>query len=152
MRKFLILSAVVLSSFGIASAQKAPKLTSESNVVDYGDVKYKGDGLREFTFKNTGDAPLMVTNATGSCGCTVPEWPKDPIRPGSAASIKIKYDTGRVGAFTKTVTITTNEVESTSADGNPVYKKHTVTIKGNVLPAPENQGSPVKTQTGVPKE
>lgn len=152
MKKLLIIGAVILSSVVAANAQKAPKFSSESNVLDYGEVKFKGDGVREFVFKNVGDAPLMVTNATGSCGCTVPEWPKDPIRPGGSSSIKIKYATDRVGSFTKTVTITTNEIESTGPDGNPVYKKHTVTIKGNVLPAPENQGAPVKANPGVPKE
>jgi hypothetical protein len=51
---------------------------------------------------------LIISDAKGSCGCTVPEWPKEPIAPGKKSSIKVQYDTNRVGAFQKTVTVTTN--------------------------------------------
>jgi hypothetical protein len=66
--------------------------------------------------------------------------------------IKIKYDTKRSGAISKTVTVTTNEVESKDANGNPIYKNHIVTIKGNVKAAPANDGTPLKTTNGVVTE
>lgn len=131
---------------------QGPKLTATTLTVDYGDVSYGGDGTREFKFTNTGTEPLIITNAKGSCGCTVPEWPKEPIRAGETGIIKIKYDTKRAGAISKTVTITTNEVESKDANGNPIYKNHVVAIKGTVKAAPTNDGIPTKNNTGAPVE
>ena len=66
-----------------------------------------------YTFKNTGSEPLVISNAKGSCGCTVPAWPKEPIAPGAEGEIMVRFDSkgkGRVGGSTqsKTVTITAN--------------------------------------------
>lgn len=139
---------IVVIFIGTTQAQ----IVAESMTVDYGTVAYGGDGTREFKFKNAGKEPIIITNAKGSCGCTVPEWSKEPIRPGAEGSIKIKYDTKRSGSISKTVTITTNEVESKDANGNPVYKTYTVSIKGTVKQAPSNDGVPTITNTGVPVE
>ena len=96
----------------------------ESETIDYGTIPHNADGKREFVFVNNGSKPLIITNAQGSCGCTVPTYPKEPIAPGAKAVIGVKYATDRVGAFTKTVTLTTNATEPTKV----------LTIKGNVLP------------------
>ncbi|MCF8465737.1 MAG: DUF1573 domain-containing protein [Flavobacteriales bacterium] len=84
----------------------------ETETLDYGTIENGADGNREFKFKNVGNEPLVITNAKGSCGCTTPEWPKEPIAPGASASIKVHYDTKRTGAFEKTVTLESNAVES----------------------------------------
>ena len=98
----------------------------ESETIDYGTIAHNADGKREFVFTNNGNKPLIITNTTGSCGCTVPTFPKEPIAPGATAVIGVKYDTSRAGQpFTKTVTITSN------AEGNPTK---VLTIKGTVLP------------------
>ncbi|OAZ02958.1 DUF1573 domain-containing protein [Flavobacterium succinicans] len=97
----------------------------DSETIDYGTIAHNSDGKREFVFTNNGNAPLIITNAQGSCGCTVPSSPKEPIMPGAKGVIGVKYATDRVGAFTKTVTITSN------ATGQPTK---ILTIKGNVLP------------------
>ena len=95
-----------------------------SETIDYGTVAYNSDGKREFVFTNNGNKPLIITNAQGSCGCTVPSYPKEPIAPGAKGVIGVKYDTSRAGqAFNKTITLTTNAVESSKV----------LTIKGNVL-------------------
>jgi hypothetical protein len=86
----------------------APDMTFESEVIDYGTIEYNSDGTREFKFKNTGKEPLIIQSATGSCGCTVPTPPKDPVKPGETAVIKVHYDTKRVGNFEKTVTVVSN--------------------------------------------
>lgn len=86
----------------------APQISFESEVVDYGTIEKGADGQREFTFTNTGKEPLIITNACGSCGCTVPSWPKEPIAPGASATIKVKYDTQRVGPINKSVTVNSN--------------------------------------------
>ena len=93
--------------------------------IDYGTIARNSDGKREFVFTNNGNAPLIITNAQGSCGCTVPSSPKEPIMPGAKGVIGVKYATERPGPFTKTVTITSN------ANGQPTK---ILTIKGNVLP------------------
>lgn len=95
-----------------------------TETIDYGTIAHNADGKREFVFTNNGNKPLIITNATGSCGCTVPTFPKEPIAPGAKAVIGVKYATDRVGAFTKTVTITSN------AAGTP---SKVLTIKGTVL-------------------
>lgn len=96
----------------------------ENETIDYGTIAHNADGKREFVFTNNGTKPLIITNATGSCGCTVPTYPKEPIAPGAKAVIGVKYATDRVGAFTKTVTITSN------AEGQA---SKVLTIKGTVL-------------------
>ncbi|WP_281336537.1 DUF1573 domain-containing protein [Flavobacterium eburneipallidum] len=98
-----------------------------SETIDYGTVAANSDGKREFVLTNNGNKPLIITNAVGSCGCTVPTFPKEPIAPGAKAVIGVKYDTSRAGQpFNKTVTITSN------AAGIP---SKVLTIKGTVLAA-----------------
>lgn len=157
-RIFALLS---IASLGLASlsaqqinqtSQNGPVFHADKMEVDFGDVPYKGDGVREFRFRNSGSTALTITNAKGSCGCTVPEWPKEPIRPGETGIIRIKYDTSRSGPIMKTVTITTNEVQSVDAAGNPVYKQHTISVKGNVRPAPQNDALPIRNNSLVPQD
>src|ERR1035437_893205 len=104
----------------------APKFKFESEVMDYGTIEHNADGNREFKFTNIGKEPLIISNAVGSCGCTTPVWPKEPIKPGAAAVIKVHYATDRVGAFEKTVTLTSN------AD----TPSKVIRIKGVVKPDP----------------
>lgn len=115
----------------------APTMTFESDVVDYGTIDQGADGVREFKFTNNGKEPLIISNARGSCGCTVPTWPKEPIKPGESSVIKVKYDTKRLGAINKSVTITSNAATPTKV----------VRIKGKII-AP--QTSPVKETLGTP--
>lgn len=91
-----------------ADNPNAPVITFEKTTHDYGTVTKGGDGTCEFKFKNTGVEPLILSNVTSSCGCTVPEWPREPILKGKSASIKVKYDTNRVGPINKTVTVMSN--------------------------------------------
>ena len=105
---------------------KVAEITFESLEHDYGNI-YKGDnGECEFVFKNTGKAPLQITNARASCGCTVPSWPKDPIAPGKKSIIKVKYDTNRLGTINKSITVTSNAVNNSVV----------LHIKGNISEKP----------------
>ncbi len=130
MKQFLTLLAFVVFGSFAANAQKTsgPVMTIETTTVDYGTIDKGADPIRIFKFTNTGNEPLIIKTAKGSCGCTVPTYPQEPIMPGETNKIEVRYDTQRVGAFTKTVTLTTNEVEAT----------HTLTIKGEVK-APATQ-------------
>lgn len=104
----LIMFASVGTSFAQELAADGPKIEFQKDVHDYGKIKNGANGECTFEFKNTGNAPLIISNAKGSCGCTVPQWPKEPIAPGATAVIKVKYDTKRAGAINKSVTITSN--------------------------------------------
>lgn len=129
---FLGAFAIVLSLYAQATDAPAennndpkPVITFEEETIDYGTIKRYANGEREFRFKNTGNAPLVINNCAGTCGCTVPSCPKEPIQPGESGSIKVKYATDRIGNFNKGVKIYSN---ATPAD-QPI----TVYIKGNVL-------------------
>lgn len=91
---------------------KVAEISFESLEYDYGNI-YKGDnGECQFKFKNTGKAPLTITNCRASCGCTVPAWPKDPIAPGKTAVIKVKYDTNRLGTINKSITVSSDAINN----------------------------------------
>lgn len=102
---------------------KVAIISFETEVIDYGTIEQHSDGTRLFAFTNEGDAPLLITNVKTSCGCTVPSYSKEPILPGKSGELKIKYDTKRLGAFTKTITVTSN-----AEGGNKILK-----IKGNII-------------------
>ena len=117
--------------------QEGPSISVDKEVHDYGKIEKGANGDCFFTITNTGTEPLVITKAKGSCGCTVPKWPKEAIAPGKSAQMKVTYATNRVGRINKTVTITSN------AKNTPVK---VVKIAGEVLqPAPED-GAPVLTQ------
>jgi hypothetical protein len=73
---------------------------------DYGTIAKGSDPYCEFHLTNTSKEPLVIKEAHGSCGCTVPEYPKEPIKPGATVTIKVRYDTNRIGPFEKQVTMT----------------------------------------------
>jgi len=108
MKKTVLLLFMGFLAFSL-QAQSA-KIEFKSETIDYGQVERGGDGVRTFEFTNTGDAPLIISNAKSSCGCTVPEFQKDkPIAPGESGVIEVKYDTKRpVGPFRKAITVTSN--------------------------------------------
>lgn len=120
------------------------QIAFDEEVHDFGTINQGGNGVYEFKFKNAGKEPLLIQSAQGSCGCTVPLWPKEPIKPGSSNKIKVSYDTNRIGAFTKTVTVTTNDA------ANPTK---VLTIKGNVKEVPKVETFPAKKAAeGSPME
>ncbi len=138
-----ILSIFLLASFQLSAqetvtpaANPASKaiMTLESDVVDYGTIDQGSEPLRVAKFKNTGTEPLIISGAKGSCGCTVPNWPKDPIMPGETSQIEIRYDTKRVGAINKTVTVTSND-----PSGNKVIR-----VIGTINAVAQEEGVPEK--------
>lgn len=124
-----LLMALVLSLFNAAPTEfekydsKVAVIKFKTEVIDYGIIKQNSDGIRIFTFINEGDAPLLITNVKTSCGCTVPSYSKTPIMPGDSGELKIKYNTKKIGAFTKTVTVTSN-----AQGGHKILK-----IKGKIV-------------------
>ena len=142
--KKLILSLIMIVSFVFVGAQS---IEFDSKVVDYGILKHNADGNKEFKFTNTGDKPLIIKSAKGSCGCTVPSYKKEDgtseWAPGESGVIKVKYATNRIGKFTKTITLSTN-----LPDKKPVI----LTVKGEVLAPEKETGVPAKKTKGSPLE
>lgn len=88
---------------------KYPKLIFSETEHDFGNID-PGDKVQHiFSFKNTGEADLLIESAVGSCGCTVPEFPKEPIKPGQSAEMKVSFNSAnKHGQQTKTVTVRSN--------------------------------------------
>jgi hypothetical protein len=126
-----------------AAATSLADIKMDKTVHDYGTIPQGADGNCEFKFTNTGKEPLIITNCQGSCGCTVPKCPTEPVLPGKSGVIQVKYDTNRPGGIYKTVTVTSN-----AKSGNVV-----LTIKGTVEPKPVEEAFPQNaTPAGAPTE
>jgi hypothetical protein len=98
---------------------------------DFGAIDQDTKNTKIFTFTNTGENPLIISNATGSCGCTVPNYPRNPIAPGETGEIEVVYSPGKqVNQQTKTVSITANTEPSTTV----------LRIKANVNPGEQPEG------------
>ncbi len=126
MKHVLIAAALCISNFLFAQESATSKkgiLSFESEIVDYGTINQNEDGNRSFKFTNTGNAPIVITKIKVSCGCTIATKPNKPIMPNETAEIGVKYATNRVGAFSKTITITSNAVKGSK----------TLRIKGVVI-------------------
>lgn len=141
MKKIVLLLSISLSLSGLIFAQEdlEPEIeydqkteqTTESATVeetpdsvwaeikfdklthDYGKIAFGADGSCEFKFTNNGTGQLILNNVKSTCGCTVPDWPKQPIAPGESETIKVVYNTNRSGAFTKGITVYSNATENT---------------------------------------
>jgi hypothetical protein len=134
---FLFATALYTASFAQVDDKKTisistddqPKAVFEKTTHDFGTIKEGTQATVDFVVKNTGTAPLIISSVTASCGCTTPDWTRDPIAPGASGKVTAVYNsTGRLGNFTKTVTVKYNGESGTEY----------LTIKGIVeaVPAP----------------
>lgn len=129
MKQIVFVILCLLTSVTYTFAQGKPEITVDKAVHDFGKVnEADGDISCEFVIKNTGNAPLVISRVTASCGCTTPDWTKSPIAPGASGSVKATYGAkGRPGPFSKTISVYTNAKEG----------GHILTIKGDVIPKPQ---------------
>jgi len=98
-----------LSASTTATPANAPVMKFEKETHDFGKIKTGDKVTYEFKFTNTGKSPLIVKDAIASCGCTKPEWPNKPIKPGESAAIKVTFNSlGKMGLQDKQITITAN--------------------------------------------
>lgn len=111
---------------------KLPVMTFEETEYDFGNIVQGETVEKVFKFKNTGEAPLIVTDARSSCGCTIPEKPEGPIAPGEVGEILVKYNGSGRNKISKTITISAN-----TANGNEQLK-----ITAFVEPKDGNTGQP----------
>ncbi|MFZ5554001.1 MAG: DUF1573 domain-containing protein [Bacteroidota bacterium] len=144
--KTMILSlfSVALMAFMPAPDNKkniaAPQISFEHDMYDFGTRKQGSDVEHKYVFTNTGDAPLVITDVKRTCGCTTPNWTKEPVAPGKTGFIVLQYDSKRVGPFNKSVVVTCND---------PEHPEITLKFKGTIE-AFEGNGAPVKTTEGMP--
>ncbi len=108
MKKLFTIILVISVSFLGFSQNKKAIITFEKTVIDYGTIDKGANGVRDFVFTNTGDAPLIISNVKSTCGCTIPKKPEKPILPGETDKIQVKYDTKRVGFIRKSISVTSN--------------------------------------------
>ena len=123
----LLLLALTLVSCGQEEGKRAGGdaiITFADTIYEYGEIPFKGNGECEFVFRNTGKTPLVLTHVKSTCGCTIPEWPSEPIKAGEQGIIKVGYDTQRVGTFNKSIYVYSNA-------SNGVQKLY---IRGRVNP------------------
>ena len=118
MKKVLFIFSLLLISWTAVFAQTnpppahenpdAPVIFFEETLYDYGTIEQGGDGSHNFIYKNTGKEPLILSKVRSSCGCTIPKWSREPLLNGQQDTIKVTYDTRRLGSFSKTVSIFSN--------------------------------------------
>ena len=125
-RFFIALFAICLTALCTVADDKYAEASFQAKSHDFGNIKEaNGPVSCTFEFTNTGNKPLLIIDATASCGCTHPEYPSKPIKPGKTGKIKVTYSPiGRPGAFNKSVKIKTNGKERTT----------TLHITGTVIP------------------
>lgn len=139
--KKIILSAITVAAFtfcasaqekGAAKPAPAPAAAQPGNMAafkwvetthDFGKIPQGKPVTNEFKFTNTGKAPLVLSQVSAGCGCTTPEWSKEPIAPGKVGTIKATFNAAAVGTFNKTVTVTAN------VEGGSTY----LMLKGEVI-------------------
>jgi hypothetical protein len=123
-----------------ASKKDGPNIQFKDDLHDFGKIKEGIIATYDFVFTNTGSQPLLLTDVRPSCGCTTPEWPREPIQPGKTGIIHVKYNSaGRPGNFNKSITVVTNIPDKTLV----------LFIKGNVEPSTENNNMQDPNQSPV---
>lgn len=145
--KKIFLALVILLSFTTSYSQTAPpadnrnqaEISFDKESFDFGTIPQNVPATHIYAFTNTGKEPLIITSASASCGCTVPDWTKEPVSPGKKGFIKATYNAAGLGGFTKTVTVLSN-----AKRGQVV-----LTIKGDVKAA---QTPASTTEAAAPKK
>ncbi len=129
-RKILnvLIIVIIAGNIFISAQQKSPSASFVEDSHDFGLIKeVDGPASYKFSFTNTGGAPLVLNNVAASCGCTTPDWSKEPVLPGAKGFINVTYNPqGRPGKFEKTIKVTSN--------GEP--ESQVLMIKGEVIPKP----------------
>lgn len=109
MKRLILLFAVFIPC--LVFGQKA-KIEFQETSFNFGTISEAGGkAIHVFNFKNTGNTPLILTNVRAGCGCTTPEWNRQPIAPGESGNIKVSFDPrNRPGSFTKSITVNSNDL------------------------------------------
>ena len=143
MKKIIIMTLMMLCTFGYASAQNKADIKFDKTTHNFGTFSEKSPVQKcTFTFTNVGNAPLVINQAIASCGCTVPTYTKEPIAPGQSGKIDVTYNgKGKFpGNFKKTITVRTNgktEMTRLYITGNMVTGKESTATTKTVMAVPD---------------
>jgi hypothetical protein len=139
MKKTILFVFAFVAFATVSFAQGVLKFKSEKH--DFGKVEQGKPATFSFEFVNTGNQPVVISNAQASCGCTTPDWTKDPILPGKTGFVKATYNAAAVGPFNKTVTVYSNAETPTLV----------LNLTGEVAPAaPAGQPAVAATTAATP--
>ena len=114
--------------------EKRSSIVFDKLVHDFGAMEKGGDASCVFTFKNVSKKPVTLTNVKTYCGCTAADWPKEPVAKKKKGTIKVKYDSNRIGKFTKTIKVYVDGEE------NPIQLE----IKGTIISPNANGAVPLE--------
>lgn len=130
-KRFLAIAVVIFLAVS-ASAQSVEVLQLKETGYDFGKIPQGRPVTHIFEIVNTGKTPLLLSNVQASCGCTTPEWSRDPIKPGATAQIKVGYNAAAEGYFNKSITISYNNNQNkTLLISGTVYKTPTTAAPVN---------------------
>ena len=137
MKKTIISTLFLLFAVAVFAQEKQAEIKFAESVHDFGPIVEGTQASHEFSFTNTGNVHLVLSSVNASCGCTTPQWTKDPIAPGQTGKVTAVFNsTGKVGPFSKSIT-----VHSNAKNGSII-----LTIKGNVEQKQAEPTSPVQNQ------
>lgn len=123
MKKIIFILFLLTYSSQLWCQENKSVIVFDTLVYDFGQIVKGSNAECDFTFQNKGKLPLIITEVKASCGCTVPIWTKEPVKPGGSGSVKVKYNTNTVGVFSKTIVVNTNDNAN---------RQVTLTLKGEV--------------------
>lgn len=119
-----VMAILLLAPSAMAGGKKEARIDFKEKIHDFGQISLKkGKVTHEFTFSNTGDKPLVITDARADCGCTRPEYSDAPVAPGKTGTVRVTFVPAAKGHFSKKITVTSN--------GSP--RKTRLIIKGEVV-------------------
>lgn len=114
MKKILLIATAFIVGFSATAQQKADEVIKvKAEKFDFGKIKQNEPVTTYFEFTNTSDKPIVIETATASCGCTTPEYAKEPIAPKATTKIKVGYNAAAMGTFTKDITIKLAGIQDT---------------------------------------
>ena len=117
---------IFVSQILMAQGNKGPIIKFDNESYNFKEIIQGSKAEIDFVFTNVGDEPLIISNVRSTCGCTVPKWTNEPVKPGEKGKITVKYDSNRIGNFSKQITVSSN-----ANNGNVV-----LLITGKVSPKP----------------
>lgn len=121
----LLIIMAFIGGTAYAQEKNGPRFVFEEDTYNFGDIQQGKKVEHIFSFKNSGNQPLAISNIITTCGCTAPSWPKDPVQPGKEGEIKVIFNSaGKIGKQNKIITILSNSVNG----------RDRITIQANVIP------------------
>lgn len=147
--KKIFLAFVIAIGFANAGCSQTPTQSASNADISFANSTHDFGAIPQgtpvsyvFSFKNTGKEPLVLTSVTPSCGCTTPEWPKEPVKPGATGTIKATFNAAAIGAFNKAITVVSNAKTPSVV----------LTFKGEVKAPAAQTTAPAPAQSAAPKK